>query len=208
MKTTMGMESSVDLKTHSTDNADGEIWLWGPQKNSDGDIEWGIKKGRYGSVYSVCSFYSRAEAVAELRRMRRERAENHALAHSRLRIQNRRIQNQIQKQTEHAGGKKMIESKTQPIRGEYYTPGPKILRIEKLIDPRVDPDGAAEQMRQKWCQCSTGPWIVTGTQCASEGADFAREFRATVEEWGYDCSFPAYFGIEKRKSKKRNSRKL
>lgn len=75
MKTTIGMESSTDLKAHSTGSADGEIWLWGPQTNSYGNKEWGINVGRYGCAYSVRSFYTRKEAVTELRKMRRERAE-------------------------------------------------------------------------------------------------------------------------------------
>ena len=74
MKKTIGNESSGDLGAHSTGNADGELWLWGPQTNSYGHREWGINEGRYGCSYSIRAFYSRTEAEAELRRMRREMA--------------------------------------------------------------------------------------------------------------------------------------
>ena len=76
MQTTIGKESSSNLNAHSTGNADGEIWLWGPVVNSYGDKEWGVNKGRYGSAYSVAKFYTRKEAVAAVRKMRSERAAN------------------------------------------------------------------------------------------------------------------------------------
>lgn len=79
IKTTIGMESSADLSAHSIGCADDELWLWGPQTNSYGQKQWGINEGRYGSAYSVRSFYTRKEAVAELRKMRRERAANEAI---------------------------------------------------------------------------------------------------------------------------------
>lgn len=74
MKTTIGLESSSNLKTHTTGSADGELWLWGPQTNSYGYREWGINEGRYGCVYSIRLFYSRTAAVAELRKLRNDRA--------------------------------------------------------------------------------------------------------------------------------------
>jgi hypothetical protein len=75
MKTTIGLESSSNLNSHSTGSADGELWLWGPQTNSYGHKEWGINEGRYGCAYSIRSFNSRKEAVAELRKLRNDRAE-------------------------------------------------------------------------------------------------------------------------------------
>lgn len=72
MKTTIRGESSTDLSSHSTGAADGELWLWGPT-NSYGH-RWGINEGRYGCAYSIRSFYTRKEAVTELRKMRRARA--------------------------------------------------------------------------------------------------------------------------------------
>lgn len=80
MKTTIGLESSSNLNSHSTGSADGELWLWGPQTNSYGHKEWGINEGRYGCAYAIRSFYSRKEAVTELRKLRRGRAEQAYLA--------------------------------------------------------------------------------------------------------------------------------
>jgi len=75
MKKTIGNESSSNLNSHSAGNADGEIWLWGPQTNSYGHNVWGVNTGRYGTAYSVAEFYTRNEAVAAVRKMRSERAE-------------------------------------------------------------------------------------------------------------------------------------
>jgi hypothetical protein len=73
-KITIGGESFRNLNAHSTGNADGEIWLWGPVVNSYGDKEWGVNKGRNGTAYSVAKFYTRKEATANVRELRRERA--------------------------------------------------------------------------------------------------------------------------------------
>lgn len=72
-RTTIGGESSRDLTAHSTGSADGEFWLWGPQTNSYGHKEWGVNVGRYGSAYCEASFYTRKEAVAYLRKLRKDR---------------------------------------------------------------------------------------------------------------------------------------
>jgi len=74
-KTTIGNESSKDLSAHSAWNADGEIWVWGPQESAGGITQWGVNEGRYGSSYSVRMFYSRTEASREVRKLRRERTE-------------------------------------------------------------------------------------------------------------------------------------
>jgi hypothetical protein len=74
-KITIGNESSSNLNAHSIGNADGELWLWGPQINSYGEQEWGINEGRNGSCYSIATYWSRKEARHDLLQMRRERAE-------------------------------------------------------------------------------------------------------------------------------------
>ena len=75
MKTKLiGNESGRNLKHHSVGNADGELWLWGPRTNSYGNKEWGVNKGRFGCAYEVACFNTRKEAVAELRKLRSERA--------------------------------------------------------------------------------------------------------------------------------------
>ena len=73
-KITIGEESSRDLTAHSIGNADGEIWLWGPSENSYGEIEYGVNEGRHGCAYTVASFYTRKEAVAEVRKRRQQRS--------------------------------------------------------------------------------------------------------------------------------------
>jgi len=73
-KITIGNESSRDLSQHSVGAADGEVWLWGPETNNYGSRQWGVNEGRYGSAYSTATFWSRTEAVAEVRRLRNQRA--------------------------------------------------------------------------------------------------------------------------------------
>ncbi len=73
---TIGGESSKNLNAHTTGNADGQIWLWGSKTNSYGQREWGVNEGRFGCAYSVASFYTRTEAVEELRKLRHARTEN------------------------------------------------------------------------------------------------------------------------------------
>jgi len=76
MKTKLiGNESSRNLNAHSVGSADGELWLWGPQTNSYGHKEWGVNEGRNGCAYSIRKYYTRKEAVAELRKLRAERAQ-------------------------------------------------------------------------------------------------------------------------------------
>lgn len=82
MKITIGNESSSNLNAHSVGSADGEIWLLGPQTNSYGHKEWGVNVGRYGCAYCDSKFYTRKEAVAEVRKMRRTRSENAKLQNS------------------------------------------------------------------------------------------------------------------------------
>jgi len=41
------------------------------------------------------------------------------------------------------------------------------MRIEKAIDPELDPVGSAEQTAHGWAAIASGPWIVTDTKGAS-----------------------------------------
>ena len=74
MKNVIGGESSKNLGQHSAKGANGELWLWGPQKNGSGDLQWGVNEGRCDGVYCFSTFYTRKQAEAQLQKMRRERA--------------------------------------------------------------------------------------------------------------------------------------
>ena len=54
------------------------------------------------------------------------------------------------------------------------------MKIEKIIDPSVDPVGAAAQTSQDWVSCATGPWIVTGTGDIAAAQAFCAEFRGST----------------------------
>jgi hypothetical protein len=55
------------------------------------------------------------------------------------------------------------------------------LRIERLIDPNVDPQGAFEQTKDPWCSVTDGNWVVSGTSDCAEAAEFVRQFRQTTD---------------------------
>ena len=54
------------------------------------------------------------------------------------------------------------------------------MRMEKIIDPSVDPEGAAAQTAQPWCSVHHGGWIVVGTDDIREARDFAAEVAAAA----------------------------
>lgn len=56
------------------------------------------------------------------------------------------------------------------------------MKIEKIIDPNIDPVGAAEQTRNPWVSVSNGPWIVTGTSSTQEGLEFIAEFLDSITQ--------------------------